>query len=119
MLGVSAPHFSPPGHLVPKSGFPKSLLQRKQGAALRNFKGTSNFSSMRSCKILPPSEGLLGEQRRQLITAGPRLVSQQSQLEGWGKGADSWSSKKIPWFLNFFQPHFQKLPNGDVRFYLT
>lgn len=60
MLGVSAPHFSPPGHLVPKSGFPKSQLQRKQGAALRNFKGTSNFSSMRSCKIPSPQRGASG-----------------------------------------------------------
>lgn len=61
MLGVSATHFSPPGHSVPKSGSPKSLFQRKQGPALGNFKGTSNFSSMRSCKIpSPPARGFWG-----------------------------------------------------------
>lgn len=66
-----------PQHAAPEAGFPKSILKKKQGEV------SANFSPMQSCKIpSPPARGFSQEQERPLISAQPRLVSQQSQL-GW------------------------------------
>lgn len=86
------PHSSPFLQAVPEAGFPKSILQRKQGEAPRNFKGTANFSPMQSCKIPSTSvRGFLREQKRRRTAAllGPGLFPSKASQDRWGKGADS------------------------------
>lgn len=99
--------YSPPQYAVPEAGFPKSILQRKQGEASGNVKGTANVSPMQSCIPSTPARGVLQEQQRQLISAQPDFFPSRASWDGWGKGEGGkvWipSFKEDPAGPNFCQ----------------
>lgn len=84
MLGVSAPHFPLLGIQSLNQAFPSHYFRENRVQPWETSREHQIFHQCGHARSPRPrpARGFLGEQRRQLITAGPRLVSQQSQ-PGW------------------------------------